>query len=181
MKAGATSRLFLALWPDDGTRAALARCRDAWHWGANASPEPTSRLHLTLHFLGAVPRPRVPELIDGLQVSCSHFTLQLDQVQCWPNGVAALMPQAAPAALIALHAALRDRLERLGLATETRSYRPHVTLARHARDSAAPVAISPVDWLIGGYVLVESKSGTGDYALLRQFGCLAPVSPSGVA
>ena len=56
MKAGGTSRLFLALWPDDGTREALAGCRDAWAWDAHAVPERTERLHLTLHFLGAVPQ-----------------------------------------------------------------------------------------------------------------------------
>jgi RNA 2',3'-cyclic 3'-phosphodiesterase len=47
MNAAGTSRLFLALWPDDGTRLALARCRDAWAWDGNAVPEPTERLHLT--------------------------------------------------------------------------------------------------------------------------------------
>jgi 2'-5' RNA ligase len=107
MKAGGRARLFLALWPDDDTRAALAQSRDAWAWDARASPEPTERLHLTLHFLGAVPQRRLPELIDGLQVSFSRFTLHLDRTQRWPNGIAALTPKAVPQALLALHATLR--------------------------------------------------------------------------
>ena len=137
MKAAATSRLFLALWPDDGTRAALAQCRDAWAWDADAVPERTEKLHLTLHFLGAVPQRRLPELIDGLRVSFSRFTLHLDRAQRWPNGVAVLTPKAVPQALLALHTALRDGLQRLNIATETRRWRPHLTLARHAGDSAA--------------------------------------------
>ena len=51
MKAAGTSRLFLALWPDDGTRVALARCRAAWAWCADAVPERSEKLHLTLRFL----------------------------------------------------------------------------------------------------------------------------------
>lgn len=170
MKAAAGSRLFLALWPDDDTRAALARCRDAWAWDAGAAPEASGRLHLTLHFLGTVPERRRPELIDGLRVSSSRFTLCLDRTQRWPNDVAVLTPQATPQALIALHAALRDGLERLGLATDTGRYRPHVTLARHAGDSAAPAATSPVDWHVHGYALVESQPVTGEYIVLRHFG-----------
>ena len=90
-------------------------------------PERTERLHLTLHFLGAVPQRRLPELIDGLRVSFSAFSLHLDRAQRWPNGIAVVTPTAVPQALLALHAALRVGLERLDLATETRCWRPHLT------------------------------------------------------
>jgi 2'-5' RNA ligase len=176
MKAADNARLFLALWPDDGMRAALVRCRDAWAWDADASPQPTERLHLTLHFLGAVPRQHLPELTDGLKVPCKQFTLRLDQAQCWPSGVAVLTPMAAPPVLLALHEALRDRIERLGLRVESRSLRPHVTLARHAANSVAPAQASPVDWPVSGYVLVESQSVTGDYVVLWRHGCAAAAS-----
>ena len=167
INAAGTSRLFLALWPDEGTRASLARCRDAWVWAADASPEPTDRLHLTLHFLGAVPHRRLLESIDGLRVRFSQFTLHLDRAQRWPNGVAVLTPKAVPPALFALHAALRDRLERLHLTPESRRWRPHVTLARRTGDSQAPAQISPVRWHVHGYALVESHAVTGDYVVLR--------------
>ena len=170
MKPAGTLRLFLALWPDDGARAALARCRDAWDWDAGASPEPTARLHLTLHFLGAVRQLRLPELIEGLKARTNPFALCLDQTQRWPNGVAVLAPKAAPPGLLALHAALRDGLECLDLATETRRYRPHVTLARRVGDSAAPAQTSPVHWPVSGYALVESHPVTGEYVMLRHFG-----------
>jgi RNA 2',3'-cyclic 3'-phosphodiesterase len=170
MKAAGTSRLFVALWPDDGTRAALAQCRDAWAWDADAVPERTERLHLTLHFLGAVPQRRWPELIEGLRVSFSAFTLHLDRVQRWPNGIAVLTPQAVPQALLALHAHLRVGLERLDLVTECRRWRPHLTLARHAGDSVAPAQASPVHWKVRGYALVESRSVTNDYVVLRHYG-----------
>ena len=47
MKAAGASRLFLALCPDDGTRVARARCRDAWAMCADAVTERTEKLHLT--------------------------------------------------------------------------------------------------------------------------------------
>jgi RNA 2',3'-cyclic 3'-phosphodiesterase len=170
MNGAAPSRLFLALWPDDGTRVALARCRDAWVWCADAVPQRTEKLHLTLHFLGAVPQARLPELIDGLRVSFSAFTLHLNRAQRWPNGIAVLTPQAVPPALLALHAALRDGLEGLNVATETRHWRPHLTLARHAGDSAAPAQTSPVHWQVRSYALVESNAVTSDYVVLRRYG-----------
>lgn len=170
MTAAGIARLFLALWPDDSTRAALAQCRDAWAWHAGAAQEPTERLHLTLHFLGAVPQRRLPELIDGLRVPCGRFTLCLDCVQRWPNDIAVLTPVAVPQALLALHAALRDGIEGLDLATETRRWRPHVTLARHAGDSAVPAQTSPVHWHVHGYALVASHAVTRDYAVLRHYG-----------
>ena len=130
----------------------------------------TERLHLTLHFLGAVPQRRLPELIDGLRVPFSAFTLHLDRAQRWPNGIAVLTPQVVPQALLALHAALCVGLERLDLATETRRWRPHLTLARHASGSAALGKAAPVHWQVRGYALVESQAVTGDYLVLRHYG-----------
>jgi len=131
---------------------------------------------MTLHFLGAVPRQRLPELIDGLNVSCDRFALRLDQMQCWPSGLVVLTPMASPPALVALHEALRNPIERLRLRVESRSLRPHVTLARHAANSIAPAQASPVDWPVSGYALVESQLATGDYVGLWRRGCAAAAS-----
>ena len=78
----------------------------------------------------------------------------------WANGVAVLTPKAAPQALLALHAALCDGFEGLNLATETRRWRPHLTLARYAGDSAAPAQTAPVYWRVRGCALVESHAVT---------------------
>jgi 2'-5' RNA ligase len=49
-----TLRLFIALWPTPAVRAAVAARRDAVGWPAGAAPVRNERLHMTLHFLGAV-------------------------------------------------------------------------------------------------------------------------------
>ena len=56
----ATTRLFLALWPDPAVRDALRTWRDLWSWPRGASPVATDKLHLTLHFLGSQPSERLP-------------------------------------------------------------------------------------------------------------------------
>ena len=166
-----SARLFLALWPDEPTRAALARCRDAWVWDAGARPEPDARLHLTLHFLGAVPQRRLPELVADLNAPAPSFTLQLGRAARWPNAVAVLEPLDAPPALLQLHAALRERLEGLGLPVERRAFRPHVTLARQVGPGAVPPAGSmPVDWAVNGHALVRSLTANRGYVVLRHFG-----------
>ena len=141
MESGDTATLFLALWPDDRTRAALAQRRDAWAWDADALPVRAERLHLTLHFLGGVLLRRLPELVDGLPVPDGQFTLRLGRQERWPNGVAVLTPVAVPKALLEWHVILRDKLERQDLRTESRSYRPHVTLARKVNELVVPPTV----------------------------------------
>lgn len=169
--AGAgTARLFLALWPDEPVRQALLACRDAWPWGRNAGRVPPRHLHLTLHFLGEVPRARVAELMQGLAVPVAPFQLLLAPLAVWPNGVAVWEPATCPAALTRLHDALGRALVGLGVPLEARAYRPHVTLARRAVGTAVPASIAPLTWPVDSYALVESCAGAPRrYEVLRTY------------
>jgi 2'-5' RNA ligase len=60
--------LFIALWPGPEVRDALAAWSGQWHWHAAARWVPAERLHLILHFLGDVPRERLPALGEALSV-----------------------------------------------------------------------------------------------------------------
>ena len=85
LPGGATSRLFLALWPDDALRQALLAWRDAWQWPARAALVAPDDWHLTLHFLAGVPLVRLPELtaLGGvLDVRCEPFALSLGSAPC---------------------------------------------------------------------------------------------------
>lgn len=164
------TRLFLALWPDADARARLCARRDAWAWPRNAAPVPADKLHLTLHFLGAVPDQRVPLLLDGLAVPFTPFTLRIGRPVLWHNGIAVLEPYETPPALPDLHARLAQALPGLGLAPEARAYRPHVTMARRAGGVALPPAGDPVAWLADRYALVASRPGDGGgYTVLREY------------
>lgn len=162
-----TTRLFLALWPDEGARAALAGWRDAWGWPRGAAPVADARLHLTLHFLGQQPSERVPALLDGFAVPFVPFRIDLGAPMLWPHGLAVLEPLSAPAGLLQLHAALSGALERLGLVPEARAFRPHVTMARRAAGAIAPASHPPLAWDVDSYALVESRDGR--YLVLRRY------------
>jgi 2'-5' RNA ligase len=167
----ASTRLFLALWPDPALRAQLRAARDGWTWPRGAAPVHADKLHVTLHFLGSQPRARLPELLDGLAVPFAPFTLQLGRAALWHNGIAVLEPHAEPAALLDLHARLSGALVGLGLVPEARAYRPHVTMARRANGAGMPAGDAAIAWAVRGYALVESGGcgGGGEYSVLRDY------------
>jgi RNA 2',3'-cyclic 3'-phosphodiesterase len=168
--SAATTRLFLALWPDPAIRHALRERRDAWDWPRGASPVHPDKLHLTLHFLGGVPSERVAELRRGLAVPFSPFTLSLGVPKLWPHGIAVLEPHSAPPELLQLHADLALALVALGLQPEARSFRPHVTLARRAGGATVAPEAPSLSWPIAGYALVESQPNNGGiYSVLQVY------------
>ena len=159
--AADNARVFIALWPDGGVRAALREWRDGCAWPTSASPVCAEQLHLTLHFLGNFPRGRLHELVPRLGVRFKPFELALGRPELWHGGIAVLAPDKVPQPLLALHGVLDEALARVGVPIEARPYRPHVTLARRAGPALAPIQGPPIRWLIDGYALMESKAGAG--------------------
>lgn len=173
--AGAISspRLFLALWPDEAARAALASWRDHWQWPAGAVPTGTDKLHLTLHFLGPVALELHTALDAQLRaVAAPHaFTLDFGRAELWSGGTAVVCPLALPEPLQSLHAKLAGVLQQLGLPVEQRPFRPHVTLARKARQAAVPPEGPIVQWRVGnGFALAQSMPAGQGYRVLQRFG-----------
>jgi 2'-5' RNA ligase len=154
-----TERLFLALWPTPTVRAALTAQQSLWRWPAAALCVEPAALHLTLHFIGPVPRARLQEVAQGLARPCPRLTLVLDRCELWPNRCAMLRPGEVPEALCALHAALAEALQGLALPVERRALRPHVTLARHAAGALPPERPEAFRWTVRGYALVASAGG----------------------
>ncbi|MDF1480563.1 RNA 2',3'-cyclic phosphodiesterase [Extensimonas sp. H3M7-6] len=154
--APATARLFLALWPTPGWAAALAQRFGLAPEAAHGRMVPPQQIHLTLHFLGAVPRQRLPALVEGLRVPFAPFDLALRRCERWPRGMLVALPDELPPALKALHAALSAALQCQGLPVEQRAFRPHITLARRYDGPVPAPLASPVRWHVSRYALVES-------------------------
>ena len=165
----ASQRLFVALWPDDATRNAIAQWQALWHWPPHAAAVRAERLHLTLHFLGNVSATMVPRLHEALDVRWNPFTLELGVPDVWGNGVAVLRPHHTPAALEALHTSLATALTRIGLSLEARPYRPHVTLARRASHARPPQENIHVPWRAAGHVLVRTLPAGGRYEIIGRW------------
>ena len=167
-----TPRLFLAHWPDDAARDALARWRDHLQWPAGAAPTRSERLHLTLHFIGAVPIERIAPLVQALAALApiEPFSLNFGRAELWPGGIAVLCPTATPAALQRLHAQSAQVLLGLDLPAEERPFRPHVTMARKARQARARQDGPVLQWRVQNFALVQSVGGGQGYRLLHRFG-----------
>jgi 2'-5' RNA ligase len=114
------------------------------------------KLHMTLHFLGAVPRSRTTELAQGLAVQFEPFELRLDHGELWSGGIAVLRTAVTPAPLVQLHRRLGRALERLRLPPARSELRPHVTLARHAQGATPPAQREDIAWAVDGFALIES-------------------------
>lgn len=169
--AADSARLFLALCPGPAVQAALAEHEAAWRWNEGAVRYAPPDWHVTLHFLGAVPRQRLDGLRTALAVPLLPFELRFGEPTLWSHGLAVLLPMATPAALQQLHDALGQRLRQAGLRTDERPYRPHLTLARRASGAQPPAQWPAWGWPVQGYVLMES---TGDaaarYRVLQRYG-----------
>jgi 2'-5' RNA ligase len=164
-------RLFLALWPEPPLRARLAAYRDGWHWPAGAKPVADGTLHLTLHFIGALPRARLPTLTTALcAVPVAKFVLRPADAEVWKGGIAVLR-MAGDVALEQLHQHLGTVLTSAGIALEPRPFAAHVTLARKAAPAEPPATPPAFAWRANSFVLVESiPGGMARYEVLSRFG-----------
>lgn len=154
-------RLFFALWPDPATRDQLQE------WQARLGLETralTHRddFHLTLHFLGQVNAEGVASLQslgDGLLIQ--RFALSLDHIGVFPKAkVLWAGLQTVPAALLALHAEVGQRLADREFTLEPRAYRPHLTLARKFGAPLPQLDLPVIDWRADQWGLFASRPGT---------------------
>jgi 2'-5' RNA ligase len=102
-------------------------------------------------------------------VPCAAFDLVLGRPALLSRGIAVIEPLAVPDELLALHAALKEALRSFGLPVESRPFRPHVTLARHAQQAGFPVQALKVIWRVEGYALMESRMDAREYRVLEWY------------
>lgn len=171
-------RLFLALWPDADARRALSAWMARWQWPERARVVPEERLHLTLHFIGAVPASRLPALRSGLAVPAEPVEMDFGTVARWPRGLVVLEPSRVDPALPVLHEQLAGALRALDLPVQAQAYKPHVTLARQAAGAIAPPDEPRLRWRSDGYALVQSQQGYRDVARFAALQRQSRVPPS---
>ena len=136
-----THRLFVALRPPRPIREILIA---AMHGISGARWQNDEQLHLTLRFIGEVDRHQAKDIAAALGALYAPSTL--GRLSCvWlcaphvrpPMLGAGVEPQDT---LAALHRKIDQLLVRVGVAPETRSFVPHVTLARLNRGSGSVVS-----------------------------------------
>ncbi len=153
-----SDRLFFALWPDADLRQELVARIAALTGTIDGRAQRPDQWHVTLEFMGQVPRERQPSLrAAARRVRPSTLTLEFDQVEHWRKPqVVCLVASRLPAVLVTLITQLRAALTEEGFATEARPFRPHVTLARKVRSAADSRLAPPFVWRADGFALVRS-------------------------
>lgn len=169
------ARVFFALWPDAERRSVLADLSRRIHAQCAGRLTRDDTLHLTLVFIGAIERARLPDLIEAAgRVCVQEFVVDFERIGCWRhNQVAYLRPTHAPQALHQLVAGLEQALAAADVAYDRRTYRPHITLVRRGDCTRVPeeTLARPIRWSVAEFVLVESRlSQTGAaYSILGRF------------
>jgi RNA 2',3'-cyclic 3'-phosphodiesterase len=153
-----SDRLFFALWPDPALLQALQARVEKIAAAVGGKPQRPDQWHVTLEFLGQVPRERQPVLrAAAARVSGSPVTIEFDRVEHWRKPqVVCLVASRVPAGLAALVTQLHAELAAEGFAIETRPFRPHVTLARKVRTAVDSLLDPPFLWRTDGFALVRS-------------------------
>jgi len=157
-------RLFFALWPDDKIRFKIAENLKRFKIDRNQSRLVTnSNLHLTLHFIGNTSLEEMKCLDrQARQVNAEPFDLCVDCSGYFKKPkVLWLGCQTVPKALYELQKNLGELIARCTYTPETRSYSPHLTVARKIIEDPGSVPIEPVHWQVDRFVLVESISVSG--------------------
>jgi 2'-5' RNA ligase len=171
-----TKRLFLALWPDPGTRGQLAAIQTQLARNPSlrhAKPVSTQNIHLTLHFLGDVAEADIAQLESCLaQVHAEPFSMVIDRWGYFPKaGVCWIGADKTPAAMTSL-------LEQTTVCVVdvVENYRqprftPHVTLFRKARHPLEIKQIAVCEWSIDRFALVSSRTYPEgvEYTVLREW------------
>jgi len=176
--ASDTARLFFAAWPDAALQRSLHAV--ARHLQRECSGRATAaqKLHLTLAFLGEVPRAdleRLAAIGAGIGAAAGRCTLNVDRLGYWRhNRILWAGTAHCPAPLVALARALGASLRESGYPIEDRDrpYVPHLTLLRGARRAPARSDLEPaLPWPVGELALVESAAAAAgrSYRLLRRW------------
>jgi 2'-5' RNA ligase len=128
-------RCFIALAPDAVSRDALA----ALDVPPNARRVPYEQLHLTVAFIGVLPALACETLARGLREHAVPIPpAPVTKIECWPSRMHPRLMVAVLAmsdAFVALDWRVRSLMFDAGLPLDARAFRPHITLARFARDA----------------------------------------------
>ena len=159
-----TARVFFALWPDEVFSKQLHQASAVLHQAHGGRRMQPDTVHLTLLFIGAIARERLPELQAAASaIRAPKFDVVFDRPDCWRhNRIAFLTASQAPNGLFDLVKALEMQTEQTGIAFDRRPYTPHITLVRNADCTKTKPALEPMVWAARDFVLVESSLNSAE-------------------
>jgi RNA 2',3'-cyclic 3'-phosphodiesterase len=175
MSEGERARVFFALWPDDAVRAALSAAALLAQDECGGRATAAAKIHLTLFFVGGVPRTELPTLVRCAEsIRADAFELDADVLGYWRhNRIVWAGTRETPPPLRRLVADLSAALALEGYRGEDRPYVPHLTLVRNARRAPRTADLTVPRWRAREFVLAESAGGS--YRVLFRWPLRPPV------
>ena len=152
-------RLFLALWPDQETRAQLAAAAERW----TRRPVPSDNLHMTLAFLGSCDLDQWRCIDESVStIILQPFEINIDYLGSWPRSKTQwLGTSCAPEALGELVEALGSALLGCEFQPGRQRFVPHVTLSRKEQHLRTRTGLDVIHWPVDEFVLAESLPAAG--------------------
>lgn len=182
-------RAFVAVELTEAVKRTLSSWQDQirQQLGATGPSEPSwlkwvapASLHLTLKFLGNVPRARIEVICEQLATCAAGappLRLRLGEPGAFPHPRRARVLWAGVEGdvdtLCCLHAEVERRLDRLGYPAEGKAFRPHLTLARLREDAR------PSDRAAAGAALARLRPGRVDLTVAEILLMRSDLRPSG--
>ena len=171
---------FFALSPSPEVRKQLANCADelrAAH-AFNGSWISSERYHLTLHHLGQFPEVR-PDLVSRAltaanKVHAKAFEVVLDQFMCFDSRTGRF-PCVATSAnelpdLKNFWQLLKNNLLAVKLGDKlNNNFKPHATLLYNRQPIGETRSITPINWPVNDFVLIESLVGKSEHIELGRW------------
>lgn len=172
-------RLFFGLEIPAEIKARLLKARAEV---SGAKWQSVEQMHITLLFLSDVEEERLSAVCEAVRnIPQAPFELSVTGLGCFgrPRAPRNLWAGVQPAAPVAsLHSAIKGQMESLGLTTESRAFRPHITLARFKRQPGSVQSLLTEygetafgSFQVAQFVLFESEqSADGSvYTVIERF------------
>lgn len=154
---------------------------------AGAKWQSAEQLHLTSLFVGSLEEEPLLAVREAARdIFLPAFALKIVGLGCFgqPHAPKFLWADVEPeASVTSLHSAIKNQVENLGIETERRAYRPHLTLARFKgqRDSVEHLLAEYREAVFGSFTvdefaLFESQQGPAGsiYTVLERYPLVRP-------
>ena len=167
-----TRRIFFALWPTDRQRDQLRNSITPVTKLIEGDAVYRGEWHVTLAFVGDFKESLVPALQQAAKlIRVEPFRLRFDRAEFWPRPkVGVLLAPTVPPELTHLVLSLEILLSKVGIEPESRTFRPHITIARRARPFEIQRLAQPAIVEFSDFELIESiQSPRGsEYTPIKQ-------------
>ena len=165
-------RLFFALWPDETVRGQCADLMRRLLKSGNRPVDP-GNIHVTLVFLGAVDDVLESAMVQavGEIKKLEPVTVYFDELSFWRKpGIICLSSSNPHTKAMNLAEHLSAMVSSFDHPIDERTYKPHVTLIRKAKQSVQ-MEFEPISWHSDAFCLVESSSAPGGvvYRVIQQW------------